>query len=236
MSTRVSTARWTGVFYLGVALSGLVGFLFVRAELYVAGDPTATLANLFDQVPLARFGIAADLTIVLTQALAAILVLQALSQREQFRRRIDRRLRVGQRRCDRGSDGLLGDGPRRGGRCCPRPERRSGCNCATALRAQWSDVGHRWALLRSVAFPDGLRGRQFESDASRARMGVDGRGSRIRDQYLPHPARPRRSDSGRFIAHRGGHHRRVLDDRYLLIFGVRTPDRNPPASSPVAVA
>lgn len=72
ISTRVSTARWTGGLYLGVALSGLVGFLFVRAKLYVADDPTATLANLVDQVSLARFGIAADVTIVLTQALAAI--------------------------------------------------------------------------------------------------------------------------------------------------------------------
>ena len=71
-TTRVSTARWTGVFYLGLAVAGLVGFLFVRAELYVADDPTATLANLVDQVPLARLGIAADLTIVLTQALAAM--------------------------------------------------------------------------------------------------------------------------------------------------------------------
>ena len=72
MSTRVSTARWTGAFYLGVALSGLVGFLVVRGELYVADDPTVTLANLVDQVSLARFGIAADLTVVLTQALAAM--------------------------------------------------------------------------------------------------------------------------------------------------------------------
>lgn len=72
MSTRVSTARWTGVFYLGLALAGFVGFLFVRSELYVADDATATLANLVDRVPLARLGIAADLTIVLTQALAAV--------------------------------------------------------------------------------------------------------------------------------------------------------------------
>lgn len=72
MSTRVTTARWTGVFYLGLALAGLVGFLFVRSELYVADDAAATLANLIDRVPLARLGIGADLTIVLTQALAAV--------------------------------------------------------------------------------------------------------------------------------------------------------------------
>ena len=72
ISKLIKTARWTGVFYLGLAVAGLVGFLFVRGELFVAEDPTATLANLIDQVTLARFGIAADMTIVLTQALAAI--------------------------------------------------------------------------------------------------------------------------------------------------------------------
>jgi hypothetical protein len=60
------------VFYLGLAVAGLVGFLFVRGELYVADDPSATLANLVDQASLARLGIAADLTLVLTQALAAM--------------------------------------------------------------------------------------------------------------------------------------------------------------------
>jgi hypothetical protein len=60
------------VFYLGLALAGLVGFLFVRGELFVADDPAGTLANLVDRVSLARLGIAADLTVVLTQALAAV--------------------------------------------------------------------------------------------------------------------------------------------------------------------
>lgn len=60
------------MFYLGVAMAGLVGFLFVRGELYVADDASATFANLVDQASLARLGIAADLTLVLTQALAAM--------------------------------------------------------------------------------------------------------------------------------------------------------------------
>lgn len=72
MSQRLSTARWTGVFYLGVAIGGLVGFLFVRGELYLAGDAAATLANLVERSGLARLGTAADLTIVVTQALAAL--------------------------------------------------------------------------------------------------------------------------------------------------------------------
>jgi hypothetical protein len=60
------------VFYLGLAVAGIVGFLLVRAELFVVDDPAATLANLVDQQSLARVGIAADLSIVLFQALAAV--------------------------------------------------------------------------------------------------------------------------------------------------------------------
>lgn len=72
MTDRISTARLTGLFYLGLALAGLVGFLFVRAELFVTDDSAATLANLVDQASLARVGIAADLSAVLFQALAAM--------------------------------------------------------------------------------------------------------------------------------------------------------------------
>ncbi len=59
MSTRVSDARWTGVFYLGLALASAFGFLFVRGQLFVADDAAATLNNLVDQAPLTRLGVAA---------------------------------------------------------------------------------------------------------------------------------------------------------------------------------
>ena len=71
-AARSSTAPWTGMFYLLLAIAGLIGFLLVRAELYIADDPAATLSNLVDRVGLARVGIAADLTVVLAQALAAV--------------------------------------------------------------------------------------------------------------------------------------------------------------------
>ncbi len=67
-----TTARWTGIFYLGLAIAGLVGFLLVRSELFVADDSSATLANLINHAELARIGIAADISAVLTQALAAV--------------------------------------------------------------------------------------------------------------------------------------------------------------------
>ena len=67
-----SAARATGLAYLGVALTGLVGFLLIRAQLYVPGDAAATAANLVAREPLARLGLAADLALVLSQALAAL--------------------------------------------------------------------------------------------------------------------------------------------------------------------
>ncbi len=68
----IRTARLTGVFYLGLAVTGMLGFLLVRNQLFVADDPEATLGNLADQVWLARAGIGLELGIVLTQVLAAL--------------------------------------------------------------------------------------------------------------------------------------------------------------------
>jgi hypothetical protein len=68
----VRTARTTGVFYLGLALTGLLGSLVVRGQLYVADHPAGTLTNLLEHESLARLGIVLELGIVVTQALAAL--------------------------------------------------------------------------------------------------------------------------------------------------------------------
>ena len=61
----------TGSLYLGLAIAGGLGFLLVRTQLFVASDPAATLANLVEHEALARAGVALELLVVLTQALAA---------------------------------------------------------------------------------------------------------------------------------------------------------------------
>lgn len=66
------TARTTGLFYLGLALTGVLGYQLVRGQLYVADHPDDTLSNLVEHTMLARFGIVLELAIVLTQALAAV--------------------------------------------------------------------------------------------------------------------------------------------------------------------
>lgn len=72
MDDLTRTARTTGLLYLGLAVTGLLGFLVIRNQLFVADAPGATLANLVEHETLARAGIALELGVVLTQALAAV--------------------------------------------------------------------------------------------------------------------------------------------------------------------
>jgi hypothetical protein len=68
----VSTARITGLFYLALALTGLLGFLIIRPQIVDPNDAAATLAHLVEHEWLARAGIALELGVVVTQALAAM--------------------------------------------------------------------------------------------------------------------------------------------------------------------
>jgi hypothetical protein len=72
MQPVVRTARATGLWYLGLAVTGVLGFLLIRPRLFVDGDPSETLAHLVANEPLARAGIALELGIVLTQVLAVL--------------------------------------------------------------------------------------------------------------------------------------------------------------------
>lgn len=71
MTAPIRTARTTGLLYLGLAIAGLFGFLVIRPQLFAADDPSTTLANLVGHESLARAGIAFELLVVVTQALAA---------------------------------------------------------------------------------------------------------------------------------------------------------------------
>ena len=68
----VSTARMTGVWYLMLAIAGMVGFLTLHARIYVAGDPSKTLSNLVEHETLARTRLLFEFLIVVSQALAAV--------------------------------------------------------------------------------------------------------------------------------------------------------------------
>ncbi len=66
------TALTTGLLYLGLAITGILGSLLVRAQLFADNDPHRTLSNLMEHEWLARVGIAMELGIALFQALTAV--------------------------------------------------------------------------------------------------------------------------------------------------------------------
>jgi hypothetical protein len=72
MHPLIRTARATGLLYLGLAITGGLGFLLIRPQLFDADDANATLARLVEHESLARAGIALELLVVLTQALTAV--------------------------------------------------------------------------------------------------------------------------------------------------------------------
>ncbi|MBI4943137.1 MAG: DUF4386 domain-containing protein [Actinobacteria bacterium] len=84
MPARIRTARITGLLYFALAVSGALGFLLVRPLLYAEGDPAATLANVLAHEPLARAGVALEMLIVVTQALAAAWFYRLFRAADQF--------------------------------------------------------------------------------------------------------------------------------------------------------
>lgn len=72
MHSFFTTRRITGLLYLGLALTGVLSYLIIRSQLFVAGDAAATLDNLASQAALARWGVALELGVVLFQAVLAV--------------------------------------------------------------------------------------------------------------------------------------------------------------------
>lgn len=67
----VKTARITGIWYLLMAISGILGFMVLHPRVFVA-DAQETLTNLTEKESLARMRILAEFVIVVSQALTAI--------------------------------------------------------------------------------------------------------------------------------------------------------------------
>lgn len=84
MNSWFNTSRLTGLFYLGLGLSGVFAFLFAKESLYVDGDAVATSANLVTQEGLARLGIALEIAVVGFQALAAVWFYKLFRKKDSF--------------------------------------------------------------------------------------------------------------------------------------------------------
>ena len=70
-SKLVAIARTAGIWYLLMAISGILGFLVFHPQLYT-DDPQQTLTNLIEGETLARFRLILEFMIIISQALTAI--------------------------------------------------------------------------------------------------------------------------------------------------------------------
>lgn len=59
-----SYARWTGFFYLGIALAGGFSIAYVPAQIVQPGDAAATVANIVSRSALYHLGIAGDVVVM----------------------------------------------------------------------------------------------------------------------------------------------------------------------------
>jgi hypothetical protein len=72
MHPLVRTARMTGAFYLGLGVTGMLGFLLIRPQVFIAGDADAALDAITGNLGLARLGLVLELGVVVTQVLTAL--------------------------------------------------------------------------------------------------------------------------------------------------------------------
>ncbi len=68
----IKTARLTGLWYLILAISGLLGFLIFHPQIFISSDPQKTLTNLTELESTARVRLLFELLIIVSQALAAV--------------------------------------------------------------------------------------------------------------------------------------------------------------------
>ncbi|MFC4268742.1 DUF4386 domain-containing protein [Polaribacter marinivivus] len=68
----IKTARITGVWYLLMAITGILGFMVYHSQIFVSGNPEQTLANLVELESKARIRLLLEFAIVISQALTAV--------------------------------------------------------------------------------------------------------------------------------------------------------------------
>ncbi|MFC0264388.1 DUF4386 domain-containing protein [Fontibacter flavus] len=69
---QVKTASMTGIWYLALALSGVLGFMVIHPQIFITEDPTKTLENITQNTILARIRLLLEFAIIISQALTAV--------------------------------------------------------------------------------------------------------------------------------------------------------------------
>lgn len=68
----IKTARIAGLWYLLLAVSGVLGFMVFHSTIFVADNPKQTLLNITEQTSVARIRLLFELIIIVSQALTAV--------------------------------------------------------------------------------------------------------------------------------------------------------------------
>ena len=69
-----SYARWTGFFYLGIAIAGGFSIAYVPAQIVVQNDAAATVANIVGKNGLYHLGIAGDVVVMIFELFAVAML------------------------------------------------------------------------------------------------------------------------------------------------------------------
>lgn len=72
MPQTLTTARLTGIWYLILAISGMLGFLIYQPKIFIANNPEQTLTNLINLATTARIRLILEFVIIISQALSAV--------------------------------------------------------------------------------------------------------------------------------------------------------------------
>lgn len=68
----IKTARIIGLWYLMMAITGILGFMVYHSQIFVSGNPEQTLTNLVELKATARIRLLLEFAIVISQALTAV--------------------------------------------------------------------------------------------------------------------------------------------------------------------
>jgi hypothetical protein len=68
----IKTARTTGMWYLMLAISGILGFMVFHSQIFISDNPEQTLTNLVELESTARIRLLLEFAIVISQALTAV--------------------------------------------------------------------------------------------------------------------------------------------------------------------
>jgi Domain of unknown function (DUF4386) len=72
MPQNLTTARLTGIWYLILAISGMLGFLIYQPQIFITNSPEQTLKNLINLETTARIRLILEFVIIISQAISAV--------------------------------------------------------------------------------------------------------------------------------------------------------------------